>query len=71
MAAVGYNYLFTDEVHPSDQEYFGDATVVMVPKEPALEEHYYDGYYRIYQPGLLERYGLAAESESWRLYKLK
>ena len=57
--------------HPSDEEYFGDATVVMVPKEPALERDYYDGYYRIYHPALLERYRLAAESESWRLYELK
>jgi hypothetical protein len=71
VAAVAYNYLFTAELHPSDEEYFGDATVVMVPKEPALERDYYDGYYRIYHPALLERYRLAAESESWRLYELK
>jgi hypothetical protein len=71
VAAVAYNYLFTAELHPSDEEYFGDATVVMVPKEPALEQDYYDGYYRIYHPALLERYRLAAESESWRLYELK
>jgi hypothetical protein len=71
VAAVAYNYLFTAELHPSDEQYFGDATVVMVPKEPALERDYYDGYYRIYHPALLERYRLAAESESWRLYELK
>jgi len=71
MAAVAYNYLFTDELRPSDDAYFGDTTVVLVPKEPALEPRYYDGYYRIYHPALLRRYRLAAESESWRLYKLK
>jgi hypothetical protein len=71
MAAAAYNYLFTDELRPSDDAYFGDATVVLVPKEPALEQRYYDGYYRIYHPALLKRYRLAAESESWRLYKLK
>jgi hypothetical protein len=71
MAAVGYNYLFTDELRPSDESYFGDTTVVMVPKQPELQHKYYDGYYRIYRPALLERFRLVAESESWRLYKLK
>ena len=71
MAAAAYNYLFTDELRPSDEAFFGDTTVVMVPKQPALEGRYYDGYYRIYHPALLERFRLAAESESWRLYKLK
>jgi hypothetical protein len=71
MAAVAHNYLFTDELRPSAAEYFGDATVVMVPKEPALDRCYYDGYYRIYSPAMFERYRLAAESESWWLYKLK
>jgi hypothetical protein len=71
MAAAAYNYLFSDELRPSDDAYFGDATVVMEPKVPALEPHYYEGYYRIYHPAMLERFRLAAESESWRLYKLK
>lgn len=71
MAAVAHNYLFTDEMRPSNAEYFGDATVVMVPKEPALDRFYYDGYYRIYSPALFERYRPVTESESWRLYKLK
>ena len=71
MAATNYNFIFTDELRPSDEAYFGDSNVVMVPKEPALEPLYSDGYYRIYLPAMLERYRLAAESESWRLYKLK
>ncbi len=71
MAAVAYNYLFSDAARPSDEAFFGDATVVMAPKEPALDARYWDGFYRIYRPGLLERYRLAAESESWWLYKLK
>jgi hypothetical protein len=71
MAATNYNFIFTDELRPSDEAYFGDTTVVMVPKQPALEPRYADGYYRIYLPPMLERYRLAAESESWRLYKLK
>lgn len=71
MAAAAHNNLFSDEPRPSDQEYFGDATAVMVPKAPALNRFYYDGYFRIYYPPMLERFQLAAESESWRLYKLK
>lgn len=71
MAAAAHNNLFSDEPRPSDDEYFGDATVVMVPKEPALAACYYDGFYRIYHPGLLARYRLVAESQSWWLYRLK
>jgi len=69
MAAAAHNNLFTDELRPSDDEFFGDATAVMVPKEPALGDDLYDGFYRIYSPHLLQRYRLAAESETWRLYK--
>ncbi|MGO9242188.1 MAG: hypothetical protein ACLQBJ_15410 [Bryobacteraceae bacterium] len=71
MAASAYNNLFSDEPRPSDDEYFGDATAVMVPKEPAIDRYYYDGYYRIYHPGLMERFRLVAESKSWWLYKRK
>lgn len=71
MAAVAHNYLFTDKLRPSDAAYFGDATVVMVPKEPALDPSYYNGYFRIYYPAMLKRFQPVAESETWRLYKLK
>ena len=71
VAAVGYNYLFTDESHPSAEDYFGDTTIVLVPKKPALEPLLYDGYLRIYQPALLERYNLTAETASWWMYKRK
>jgi hypothetical protein len=69
-AAAHYNW-FTDEMRPSDDEYFGNATVVLVPKEPALNRLYYNGFYRLYSPGLAQRYRLVAESGMWWLYKLK
>ena len=71
MAAVAHNYLFTDELRPSEREFFGDATVVLLPKDPALDSRYFEGFYRIYGPALRARYRLAAESEYWWLYRLK
>ena len=71
MAATAPNNLFTAAVRPTDAEYFGDATAVMVPKDPALERQFFDEFYRVYEPGLMKRYRFAGESADWRLYKLK
>jgi hypothetical protein len=71
IAAAGYNYTLSDAHHPSDDRYFGNADVVMVPKRPALDDVFWVGFYRIYEPGLLRRYALAAESDWWRLFRKK
>ncbi len=68
MACSGF---FTDEVRPSFDAYFGDATVVMVPKHPAQAPIYIEPLNRIYTPALLRRFYLAAETDWWRLYKRK
>jgi hypothetical protein len=69
IAAVAYNYTLSDDSRPSDDRYFGSADIVMVPKYPALNGCYYDGYFKIYETGLHKRYFLAAESDRWYLYR--
>jgi hypothetical protein len=69
MAAAAYRYFLDDRHHPSPERFFGDATVVMVPKHPASLPLTYDGYRRIYQPALERNFHLAAESSYWWLYR--
>lgn len=71
IAAAAYRYTLSDKHHPSDERFFGTADVVMVPKQPASPGFYFDGYFRIYEPALHDRFRLAAESDMWYLYKRK
>jgi hypothetical protein len=71
ITAAAYNYTLSDTHRPSDERYFGNADIVMVPKQPATPSHYYDGYFRIYEPALHDRFQLAAESQMWYLYRRK
>ena len=71
IAAAAYRYTISDVYRPSDERYFGTADIVMVPKRPALPEVYFDGFYRIYEPGMRDRFRLVAESDMWYLYKRK
>ena len=43
----------------------------MVPKHPALDDMYYIDFYKAYEPGLKQRYNLAAESSWWWMYRRK
>jgi hypothetical protein len=71
IAAAAYRYTLSDTHRPSDERFFGTADVVMVPKQPASPRVYFDGFYRIYEPALHDRFRLAAESDMWYLYKRK
>ena len=71
IAAAVYNYTLSDTHRPSDDTYFGNADIVMVPKQPASPSWFYDGYFRIYEPALHDRFRLAAESQMWYLYRRK
>ncbi len=71
VAAVAFNYTLSASFRPSFDSYFGDATVVMVPKHPAQIPVYIDGFYNLYIPALLERYKLVSESDWFWLYKRK
>jgi hypothetical protein len=71
IASTSFNYTFSEKFGPSFDAYFGDATVVMLPKRPAQMPSYIDGFYKIYVPALQQRFRLAAESDWFWLYKRK
>ncbi len=69
VAAMAYHYTLGDGHRPSDDAYFGDADIVMVPKRPAAEDMYYKDFWKAYEPGLRRRFKLVAESNWWRMYR--
>lgn len=71
VASPTYHFNIDDEHRPSDDKFFGNADIVMVPKHPALDEHYYRGFLLAYMPGILQRYSLVAESDWWWMYRRK
>jgi hypothetical protein len=65
-------HLNLDDAHrPSDDEFFGDANIVMVPKHPALDDVYYSDFLKAYEAGLLQRYYLADSTNWWWMYRRK
>jgi hypothetical protein len=71
IASPTYHFNIDDEHRPSDDEFFGDADIVMVPKHPALDDYHWIDFLRAYRPGLEQRYRLAAESAWWWMYRRK
>jgi hypothetical protein len=71
IAAVAFNYTISEKFRPSFEDYFGDATVVLVPKHPAQISTFIDGFYELYMPAMLNRFRLYTESNWFRLYKRK
>jgi len=71
VASPTYHFNIDDEHRPSDDEFFGDADIVMVPKHPALDDFFYKDFLLAYEPGLHQRYSLAAESAWWWMYRRK
>jgi hypothetical protein len=71
IAAIAFNYTLSEQHRPSFDAYFGDATVVLMPKRPAQMRFFIDRFYELYTPALLERYQLCAESDWFWLYKQK
>jgi hypothetical protein len=71
LASTSFNYGLSARVRPSFDEYFGDATAVMMPKHPAQTPEYLDGFNEIYAPAVEQRFRLAAESDWFRLYERK
>jgi hypothetical protein len=69
IAAAAYRYTLNDQHHPSPARFFGDAAVLMVPKYPASQPFFYDGYRKIYEPAIEQEFRLEAESARWRLYR--
>jgi len=71
MASATYKYLFSDRYHPSPSQFFGNADLVMFPKEHALLDYRWDGLMKYYSAELQRRYALTAESAQWKLYRKK
>ncbi len=71
IASPTYHFNLDDDHRPSDDEFFGNADIVMVPKYPALDDYYYLDFLRAYRPGIQQRYSFAAESTWWRMYRRK
>ena len=69
IAAMAYHYTLSDGHRPSDDAYFGDADIVMVPKHHASEDVYYTDFWKAYEPGLRQRFTLIAESDWWLVYR--
>lgn len=70
-AAPTYNYNMTDNYRPSEDWFFGDADIVMVPKRPSQGDNHYVDFYRAYGPALKQRYTLASETNLWWMYRRK
>jgi hypothetical protein len=70
-ATTTFNQTMSARHGPSFDQYFGDATVVMLPKHPAQQRRFIDPFYDLYIPALLDRYQLTAESVDWRLFRRK
>jgi hypothetical protein len=70
-ATTTFNQTMSAKYGPSFDQYYGDATVVMLPKQPAQQHRFIDPFYALYVPALLERYQLEAEDARWRLFRRK
>jgi hypothetical protein len=70
-AATSFNYTLSAIYRPSFDGYFGDATVVMLPKHPSQLPKNIDGFYKLYVPAMEQRFQLSAESDWFWLYKKK
>ena len=71
IASPTYHFNIDDHHRPSDDAFFGNADIVMVPKHPALDDFFYKGLLRAYEPGLHRRYQLVAQSDWWWMYRKK
>ena len=71
MQAPMYHFNMSDEHRPSDDWYFGDADIVMVPKRASQGDNHYIDFYKAYEPGLKTAIRLAAESDRWWMYRRK
>jgi hypothetical protein len=69
MASATYQYLFSDRLHPTPDAFFGNADVVMYPKEHALTNAKWEGMVKYYIPEMERRYVPVAESAHWLMYR--
>jgi hypothetical protein len=69
MQSATYKYFFSDRVHPSADAFFGNADVVMYPKEHEVPDAGWHGLAIYYIPEMERRFVQVAESAQWRMYR--
>jgi hypothetical protein len=69
MSSATYQYLFSDRIHLSADAFFGNADIVMYPKEHALREAAWQGLAIYYIPEMERRFVQVAESAQWKMYR--
>jgi hypothetical protein len=69
MASATYKYLFSDRLHLTPEAFFGNADVVMYPKEHELQDNQWPGLMIYYYPEMERRFAQVAESAHWRMYR--
>ena len=69
MAGTAYKYVFSDRIHLSADAFFGNADVVMYPKEHELADAAWQGLVIYYYPEMERRFVQVAESAQWRMYR--
>ena len=71
MACAMYKQMFSDRLHPTADVYFGNADVMMFPKEHELPDDSFQGLLIYYYPEMERRFTLVAESAMWKMYRKK
>ena len=66
-----YNHNLNDAHRPTDDQFFGDADIVMVPRYPSIDDKPFMDLLDAYQQGLTQRYYLAEQTVWWRMYRRK
>jgi hypothetical protein len=69
MASATYKQFYNDRFHPSADAFFGNADVVMFPKEHELEDVRWQGMKLYYIPEMERRFVQVAESAQWKMYR--
>ena len=71
MASITYGITLDSQHHPTPERFFGNAALVMVPKRPAHDLALWTAFYRLYEAHLHQQFALAAENDSWWLWRKK
>jgi hypothetical protein len=71
MASATYKYLYSDRFHPTADAFFGDADVVMFPKEHCLEDKKWEGLMIYYFPSWRGAIRWRRNRPLWKLYRKK
>ena len=69
MLSASYKVFFSDRIHLSADAFFGNADVVMYPKEHEVPDENWQGLVKYYIPEMERRFVQVAESAQWKMYR--